>query len=73
MLELLNDLVEKSSEVKEELLEDQLLLRPCLDCLASPSEAAVESAMELLMTLSEDKDGEGLSEEQYKILEEVAE
>ena len=54
VLELLNDLVETSVEVKEEFLEDQHLLRPCLDCLASPSEAAVESAMELLVTLSED-------------------
>ena len=69
VLELLNDLVETSVEVKEELLEDQHLLRPCLDCLASPSEAAVESAMELLVTLSEDRGGEG----QYSILEKAAE
>ena len=63
VLELLNDISE-SEEVREELLEDELLLRPCLDCLASRSQAVVEGAMELLATLSEEVEGESRREEQ---------
>ena len=54
----------ESEEVREELLEDELLLRPCLDCLASRSEEVVEGAMELLATLSEEEEGVSRREEQ---------
>ena len=54
----------ESEEVREELLEDELLLRPCLDCLASRSQEVVEGAMELLATLSEEEEGVSHREEQ---------